>query len=54
MKVHIDAHNAAHFILDPDYSVFFIKRIINAPIRGKKIVKVTIGQLIILKINKPR
>ena len=38
IKVPIEVHKAAHFILFDDDKSSFIKKIINAPIKGKKIV----------------
>ena len=45
MNVPSEVINAAHRILGTDSSVSFIKRIIKEPAKGKKIVKVIIGQL---------
>ena len=53
-KVPIDVQSAAHLILLDVVSSSLIKKIIKAPIRGKKIVAEIIGQSIILIENKPR
>ena len=53
IKVPIEVHKAAHLILLLDEQSYFMKKIINIPNRGRKIVTEIKGHSIILIVNKP-
>ena len=48
-----EVNRAAHLILLIDSSLSLIGKIIRAPSKGKKIVKLNIGHSVILSIYKP-
>ena len=53
INVPMEVQRAAHLILLKEVSSSLIKKIIEAPNIGKKIVTVNMGHSVILVINKP-
>ena len=53
MNVPMEVQRAAHLILLKEVSSSLIKKMIDAPNIGKKIVTVNMGHSVILVVNKP-